>query len=257
MRGGILNEFYPQGDGSVEVDVERAQQKMQAGVLAPTWDGEILNNYVVGGLRWKGISLRDSVSPPLTTNHIWLAPRQVRAAGVVARSGESERYLFYRGVAHLDALVQTELTAKAIVLRSPKRMLWLSEPTATIPHLWLVDIRPNGSSAFRDEASLSISRDAASVELRRLPLFTEREYGTRKLDELRASMKRELLAGGLYEDEADAMLETWKESYYHMPGLRVFYIVPQQWLRYFLPLQISAPHELKRVLVGRIDIERG
>jgi hypothetical protein len=70
-------------------------------------------------------------------------------------------------------------------------------------------------------------------------------------------MKRELLAGGLYEDEADAMLETWKESYYHMPGLRVFYIVPQQWLRYFLPLQISAPHELKRVLVGRIDIERG
>jgi len=257
LRGGILNEFYPQGDGSVEVDVERAQQKMQAGVLPPTWDGEVLNNYVVGGLRWKGLSLRDSVSPPLTTNHLWLAPRQVRAAGVVARSGESERYLFYRGVAHLDALVQTELTAKDIVLRSPKRMLWLREPTASIPHLWLVDIRPNGSSAFRDEAALSISRDAVSVELRRLPLFTEREYGMRKLDELRASMKRELLAGGLYEDEAEAMLETWKESYYHMPGLRVFYIVPQQWLRYFLPLQISAPHEMKRVLVGRIDIEQG
>jgi hypothetical protein len=256
MRGGILNEFYPRGDGSVLVDVERVQQKMQAGVLPLTWDGDVLNNYVVGGLRWKGISLRDSISLPTTTSHVWLAPRQVRSKGVVAQSGESERYLFYRGVAHLDALVQTELIENDLVLRSPKRLLWLREPTATLSHLWVVDITQNGTAAFRDEAPLTISRDAASVELRRIPLFSEPDYGADKLGKLRASMKRALLAAGLYEDESEAMLETWKASYYHMPGLRVFYLVPQQWLEYFLPLQISAPNELKRVLVGRIDLER-
>jgi hypothetical protein len=69
-------------------------------------------------------------------------------------------------------------------------------------------------------------------------------------------MKRALIAAGLYEEEADAMLETWKESYFQTPGLRVFYLVPNEWTQYFLPLQISLPHELTRVLVGRVDIER-
>ena len=254
MRGGLLNEFYPQGEGSVEVDIERVQQKMQAGVVPPAWDGEVLNNYVVGGLRWKAIRLRDSVSPPTTTSHVWLAPRRVRAAGIVAYSGESERYLFYRGVAHLDALVQTELMANELILRSPKRLLWLREPTATLSHVWLVDIDQNGTAAFRDEAPVTIARIAPSAELRRIPLFSDRDYRAGKLGELRASMKHALLAAGLYEDEAEAMLETWKESYYHMPGLRVFYLVPRQWLEYYLPLQVSVPHELTRVLVGRIDI---
>ena len=255
MRGGILNEFYPNAEGSVDVDVERIQQKMQAGVLPTKWDGEVLNNYVVGGLRWKGISLRDSVSPPPTTSRVWLAPRRVRASGVVTPSGESERYLFYRGVAHLDALLRTELTPTELVLRSPNRLVWLREPTATISHLWLVDIRGNGTAAFRDETPLTLSRSATSAELRRIPLFSQGDYGADRLVELRASMKHALLTAGLYEDEAEAMLETWSESYYHMPGLRVFYLVPQQWLEYFLPLHIAAPHELTRVLVGRIDLE--
>lgn len=52
------------------------------------------------------------------------------------------------------------------------------------------------------------------------------------------------------------MLDTWKESYFRTPGLRIFYTVPDEWLSYFLPLQISVPHELTRVLVGRIDLVR-
>jgi hypothetical protein len=53
---------------------------------------------------------------------------------------------------------------------------------------------------------------------------------------------------------AEAMLETWNESYFQTPGLRVFYVVPPEWTAYFLPLQVSVPHELTRVLVGRIDL---
>ena len=50
------------------------------------------------------------------------------------------------------------------------------------------------------------------------------------------------------------MLNTWKASCVQKPGLRVFYIAPQAWLQYFLPLTISAPRELKRAIVGRIDL---
>ncbi len=57
-------------------------------------------------------------------------------------------------------------------------------------------------------------------------------------------MKRALVQAGLYDDEAEAMLETWKGSYFQRPGLRLFYLVPQAWVRHFLPLVISQPHEL-------------
>ena len=69
-------------------------------------------------------------------------------------------------------------------------------------------------------------------------------------------MKVALMQAGLFNDEADAMLETWKESYFKNPGLRLFYMVPAEWTNYHLPLTISAPHTLTRVLVGRIDLKQ-
>src|ERR1051326_1380011 len=255
FRGGVLNEFYPNAEPSVDIDVERINAKMQLAGALPTWNGQVLDNYVVGSLRWHGITLNDSVQMPQTKSHVWLAPRQVHATGVVTTSAENERYLFYRGVAHLDALVQTALTAGDVRLRAPRLLHWMPGPRMTIPNLWLADIHPDGTVAFREQGELSIAKSDASRELARIPLFSGGEYGD-KLADLRRSMKKSLIAAGLYDDEAEAMLETWKESYFTTPGLRIFYIVPDEWIGYFLPLQISAPHEMKRVLVGRIDLER-
>ncbi len=50
------------------------------------------------------------------------------------------------------------------------------------------------------------------------------------------------------------MVETWSESYFQTRGLRVLYLVPQEWISYFLPLEISVAHAATRVLVGRIDL---
>jgi hypothetical protein len=252
FRGGIVNEFYPNADASVEVDVDRVNAKMQAGLIKD-WDGSVLDNYVVGGLRWDGLSLKESAKLPSTSSPVWLAPRQVRSASVVARSGEAERYLFYRGVAHLEALVRTEVTASEVYLRAPSRLGWLRQPSMSLRDVWLVDVRPDGRVAFFENGWLHIANDAAR-DLLRIPRFGEKDYSPVKLDSLRASMKRALVFAGLFEDEAEAMLETWRVSYFQKPGLRVFYIVPKAWLDYFLPLQISAPHQLTRVLVGRIDL---
>jgi hypothetical protein len=256
FRGGIVNEFYPRADASVEVDVDRVNAKIEAGHLK-SWDGAVLNNYVTGGLRWRGLSLKETVAIPRTSSHAWLAPRRVRSTGVATASGEGERYLFYRGVAHLDALVQTELSATEVRLRAPRRLHWMPAPSMTIGNLWLVDIRADGSAAFREYTQIGIAKDGASRELRRIPLFAGTDYTTGNLGALRRSMKQALVTAGLFEDEAEAMLETWNESYFGTPGLRIFYTVPDEWLSYFLPLQISVPHELKRVLVGRIDLVRG
>jgi hypothetical protein len=119
-----------------------------------------------------------------------------------------------------------------------------------------VDVRADGLSAFRERGALTIARGDASAELGRLELFSNRDYAAGKLTELRSSMKHALVAAGLYDDEAEAMLETWGASYFHQPGLRIFYIVPRAWVNYYLPVEISVPHQMTRVLVGRIDLER-
>ena len=51
------------------------------------------------------------------------------------------------------------------------------------------------------------------------------------------------------------MIATWRESYFGRDGLRVFWIVPRDYIDRVLPLTISpAPTELQRVLVGRTEL---
>jgi hypothetical protein len=253
FRGGVLNEFYPAATASLEVDVDRVGAKNERGA-ALQWDGATLDNYVVGGLRWTGVALQDSVRIPNTHHHAWLAPRRVRATGVTVPGGEGERYLFYRGVAHLDAPFETQTLANEVVLRAPHRMYWLDSGNATISRSWFVDVRPEGTVAFRDLGRFTFSTRDTGAILRRTPLFGPSEPSMAGAAKLRASMKRALVDAGLFEDEAEAMLETWRDSYFRTPGRRILYVVPSEWVAYHLPLTISEPVALTRVIVGRIDL---
>lgn len=252
FRGGILNEFFPKAEASVSLDSERINAKAEAGVLK--WDGNVLNNYVRGSLVWRGLQFSKFVALPETNDKTWLAPRAAKSEKVMGPSGEGEQYLFYRGVAHLDALVQTQASDFGVVVSAPKQLHWMDKPSMTLKHLWLADVREKGVVAFWAQPNLVISKADASKEIARLPAFSEGEYSAQNLQRLRDSMKRELVGAGLFEDEAEAMLVTWNESYFQKPGLRLFYIVPKEWTDYHLPLNISVPNRMTRVLVGRIDL---
>src|SRR5262249_18604828 len=54
--------------------------------------------------------------------------------------------------------------------------------------------------------------------------------------------------------EAEAMLNTWQRSYFQGVGQRVFFMVPRQWTDATLPLKLSVPCELTRVMIGRIEL---
>ena len=129
------------------------------------------------------------------------------------------------------------------------------EPTgAAIRSAWLVHVRADGGSAFLPIGGLEMSNGTAEVLARVPACFAESAFSPNSLELLRADMHRELVAEGLFADEADAMLDTWKEAYFHSPGLRLFFTVPQEWTDYFLPLEFSAPVELTRIMVGRIEV---
>ena len=252
FRGGVLNEFYPAAEANVLLDTERIQDKQQAGLLS-RWDGDRLNNFVVGSLRWKDLAVTDKISPPATRSPAWLAPRDVRATGVATAAGESEHYVFYRGVAHLDALFQTQLMASGLRLSSPARMPWREKPLQ-VPHVWLVQVRRDGVIAFKERGAVMIDPAVAGQELARFGRFAPEEFAESGARRLRASMQDQLERQGLFTLEAEAMLDTWKASYFEKPGTRVFYIVPREWTDHFLPLRISVPASVTRVIVGRIDL---
>lgn len=254
FRGGVINEFYPAATASIAVDGSRVQDKMEAGVIpAGEWTGDVLNNYVVGTLQWQGVELHDRVVAPLTQSKVWLAPREVHATSVyLPTAGEGESYLFYRGVAHLDALLQTRLSRGGVQLSAPAQFAWLEAPNITLSHVWFADIRADGKIAFRDAGALTLSQAAPGRVATRLKGFGDSDYRDR--GELRASLRSALIQRGLFANEADAMLNTWQASYFEKPGKRVFYVVPREWVDYFLPLQLSVPADMTRVIVGRIDL---
>jgi hypothetical protein len=116
-----------------------------------------------------------------------------------------------------------------------------------LPRVWLVEVLPDARVRYQ---SLSPGGDRTSA-----PVFPSVPAAMQSgLANLRREMKDALIAQGLYADEAAAMLETWKLSYFQSEGLRAFFLLPQAWTDKRLPLSISTPTETTRVMVGRIEL---
>ncbi|MDB5342384.1 MAG: hypothetical protein JWP89_761 [Schlesneria sp.] len=272
FRGGYLTEYFPKA--AVLVDGKPyGQINFPAGPIA------------LGGLRWSNIHIGDMKSPgemPQTTDHVWLAPRKVDAA-IVTVGSESERFLFYRGVGDLaapltvtrnaDQVLDVRLnnpalktlkasTGKATPLDAP----WprgADSPLAVHPEwdgmltnrdVWLLDVRPNGTSAFRRHRESKRNRPEVDRLLQISGELAEREYSPDNLAALRAEMHEALVREGLFADEANALLETWELSYFRSPGQRLFFLVPRAWTEAVLPLKLSVPADVTRVMVGRIEL---
>ena len=63
-----------------------------------------------------------------------------------------------------------------------------------------------------------------------------------------------LISSGLYPEEAHAMLESWKDSWFE-EGSRLIYIVPNSFVEKILPLSIQPqPATIQRVFVGRLEL---
>jgi hypothetical protein len=74
------------------------------------------------------------------------------------------------------------------------------------------------------------------------------------MDSLKQAVEDMLIAQGLYQDEAQAMFETWRDSWFE-EGSRLLYIVPRQFVDSVLPLSINpAPAQTVRAFVGRLEL---
>jgi hypothetical protein len=231
FNGGLLSQYYPNASESVV-----GRQDLPTSIDGTTQ----------GHLEWRDFTIGKPATLMQTDSQVWLAPRKVDALDVTTPAGQSERYLFYRGVGHLDAPI-------SVVRRNDTLQIYGESAETKIDTLWYFDVRPDGTSAFR-----KLSTDGANSPTGMIAAtsanFAPDEYRADAMSALRSDMKRSLMTAGLFDDEAQAMLDTWENAYFKTVGTRVFFIVPRTWTDAHLPISVSAPAKIERVMMGRIDL---
>jgi len=261
--------FYPPGGTAMTIDVDvrfpagwLTQYYPDAIVTADSRDKDgfrfgPLTYKSVGSLSWKNLHVGGRQDGPKTDVPAWLAPRGVAdAASVTTSKGETERYLFYRGVGHIDAPLSVSRTSDGLTLQVRSRLSNAVQvtPGMSMGPLWLVDARADGTSAFREIESIDLSQGPDKVLASTPAPFSESEYSRETLGHIRARLREGLVRDGLFPAEAEGLLNTWEASYFRRPGLRMFFMVPRQWTDAHLPLRISSPATIERAMVGRIEL---
>jgi hypothetical protein len=244
MNGGWLTQFYPDARASAP---GLRDEKVKFGRLTDA---------TVGKLSWDHLTIGTHRSGPTTDQQVWTSPRQVDAADVTTAAGESERYLFYRGVAHIGApfSVSHDASGEKLEVRADWSKLPSADRHPTVGPLWLMDIRADGTSAMREIAPIEPHGESKTI-LSEIPAnFASSDYSSGNLAAVRRAMKESLVHEGLFADEADALLNTWQAAYFKRPGMRLFFLVPAAWTQHYLPLHFSRAADVTRVMVGRIEL---
>lgn len=243
FRGGWLTEFYPNAVSDTPGQTNSIVQFVR------------LTSDTVGNLEWDNVQIGGDWPLVDTSAHVWTSPRDVQAALVHAAGGESEKFLFYRGVGHLDAPLRISSDADTGELLFHSQLENLPADKQLMIHsLWLVDIQLDGKIAFRTLPPIWLDSDSGKIITHTPATFAPEDSSAANFLKLKDSLKAALMSEGLFDDEAQALLKTWEVSYFKSPGLRVFFLVPRAWTDYYLPLQISLPAQINRVMVGRIEL---
>jgi hypothetical protein len=215
---GLMTEWYP-----------------KAQVSQPLASATVLRQRTASVLRWNSLAVEPQSASAFPTEPApshYYAARATDAAAVRVGS-EHEKFLFYRGVGGFQPPLTATVTRAGVQLQN--------RGTAEIKGVVLFQNR-GGRIGYRVHGALDRAATLA------LPA----------LDGTVASLHRELAKvltdSGLYEKEALAMIETWRDSWFE-EGTRVFYLVPDAAVNAILPLSVApTPSAIVRTFVGRMEV---
>jgi len=230
FSNGIITEWYPHASHVVPDPSKFVRQN----ALFHWWHSD-------GSIEWDSVSIEPDVAPHFQATDResrYFAARETSAAplAVTAANGrtQQEKFLFYRGVSafHLPISAQATADGKVMVRNLGQ------EP---IPAVFLFERRG-------DRLGYCLGGALDSQVVLDPPDLTS------NMDALRRDLEAVLTAQGLHPDEARAMVETWRTSWFE-EGTRVFYIVPRVFVDEVLPLVINpAPSQTVRAFVGRMEV---
>lgn len=223
---GLITEWYPHAD--------RVQP---SGAISDTSLSRISPN---GSIAWNNVAVVPNLTgefPRESQPNRYYAARETGSSPLSVQTSagqQREKFLFYRGVSANPLPIAARLTSEGkLVVES------LNEDQ--LPNAILFE-RRGERVGYRLIGAVT---DAATIEPPVLDGNVDSLYGD--LEEI-------LVGQGLYRDEARAMLETWKDSWFE-EGSRLIFIVPSAFIDQVLPLRIDpVPAQILRVFVGRLEI---
>lgn len=223
---GVITEWYPHADHVAPVGIVRDPHlsqlrsdgsiKWSAVVVSPNLNG----NFAREARPDRYYTARETSSTPLRVN--------------TAAGDEQEKFLFYRGVSAAPLPLSAQLNADG-------GLMIKSFDENEIPAMILFERRGQ-------HVGYRIVRAPADETTLDPPELNG------DIDSLRRDLETILVDRGLYADEAHAMVETWRNSWFE-EGTRLIYIVPRTFIDRIVPLTISpVPAQIVRVFVGRLEI---
>jgi hypothetical protein len=229
---GLITEWYPRAS-----QVEPNPNKVV--------DRDLYKRHGSGSIAWNSVTVSPNLAasfprgtrPEDEDGNQYYAARETSAAPLIVKTtagDQQEKFLFYRGVSTFSLPISATV--------SPEGALHIRNLTQEeIPSVILFE-RRGDKLGYRLCGGLQTELSLDPPEL------------TSNLDSLNRDLQDVLTSQGLYPDEAHAMIETWKQSWFE-EGSRLFYIVPRDFLNTILPLAINPmPSQTVRVLVGRLEL---
>ena len=223
---GVITEWYPHAS--------RVEPHL------PLDDCVLYQKGPDGSIAWDAVTLSPSLRanfPQESGDDRYYAARTTASTPlrVPSPSGEQhEKFLFYRGVAAFPVPISAAIAPGSIVHLENRG----SNP---MPAIILFERRGDKvgyrlGGPLQNEASLDPPELTGSV------------------DSLAHDLEGILVDQGLYQNEAQAMVQTWRDSWFE-EGIRLLYIVPREFVDRVLPLSIKpAPLQTTRVFVGRLEL---
>ena len=245
--------FYADQAQTVNVDV-----KFPEGVITETYPGPIstfptMNDpHVIGnGSTQFALTISGSKTgavPAVEAGNIYGHARSVNS-NLVSSGVEQEKFLFYRGLGRFQP--QISITSKDGQLKIAG--LARARPQAA----FLIHVNESGDGQMLSLDGVKAKEEVTVLAKRiaQLKDHTQAVPYIMKGQQARGKMIDELITSGLYQDEAEAMINTWENGYLKVPGLRLLYILPRTEVDKVLPLTMNpSPEKLVRSFVGRMEI---
>jgi len=230
---GLLTEWYPQAS---HVEPNPKNVLAVKGLYRRRGSGSIAWDSVTVSPNLAATFPRGSL-PGEGEDNQYYAARETSAAPLVVKTSagdQQEKFLFYRGVSSCSIPISATVTSQG---QLQIRNLAQQE----IPNVILFE-RRGDKLGYRVGGGLQSEMTLDPPEL------------TATFDSMSRDLQDTLTRQGLYPDEARAMIETWRQSWFE-EGSRLFYIVPGDFLNAILPLTINpVPAQTVRVFVGRLEL---
>lgn len=242
FQGGTISQWFPDRSGGETLPVPPAPATIADWTLDFSQPRR-------GSIAWRARVLSPAESraailfKPGESLH-WMRPRVPEANALRTPNGETEGFLFYRGVGAFDPGLTTTVDAEDTLHLS-------NRSGGAIPFALVFEKNATGTR-------WAVLRDGLAEGARRaIPASAFTGTATGFAEPLYREMVAGLSTTGLLASEATAMIETWWDSYFAAEGLRVFWVLPAARTDAILPLSVRpSPEKTVRVLVGRSEVLR-